>query len=733
MKKALVVGINQYPTAPLSGCVNDAIAVAEVLRSKQYGYNVVQFLDERATRVAVRRAIAELFTDAEEAIFYFAGHGARTEVATVLCTADGVEYDEGVDVDFIRRVVDAKSAQAKVALLILDCCHSGGGSPRNSGARLTPRDLTDALSLKAEGRVLIASCGAEQLSYETADGRHGSFTSQLLEGLKGAAADRNGTITIHTLYEFLSQRFELNAQQTPAFRGDTSGRIILATGFVAGPASGTPPPVESVALLVDEAKQHMLRYHEATARSMSDWQSSGFREACDRLAPVLDWFERKTAKLPALLSSKDFLQQRDHAYSRLQHLATIDVGTETKWGRIEEYLGGGTFGSVYRLKQSNGQQAVIKVYHPHDLRLGEKRARFRRGYDAMKQLDHPHIVQVGEFSNCPVAFMMDYIEGPNLRNFQGVTREPEDLLRILLLVAETLRHAHARQVVHRDVKPENIVVGWSQENGWTPYLTDFDLAWFSTATQVTKEAMGTVFYAAPEQLAKPMSSVAHAPTTDIFSFGQLMYFVLTGSDPVPLGAADNRRALSERLEAQAGYTERAATVLVQLYNACTEEDPEDRIPSFQRICDKLFKTQRFLGGKDVNARMPIEQFLTELRFAIVGLSPAAVSHESFVTVSRRVRISLAPESIADGRWKLDVHFAYEQGAVMQGVANQTMRSTLNSRIENALREFDEAKRRTGQYSTFETYVEIAKILPTFAYVARCRKIIGRVVDVLEQV
>jgi len=68
----------------------------------------------------------------------------------------------------------------------------------------------------------------------------------------------------------------------------------------------------------------------------------------------------------------------------------------------------------------------------------------------MKQLDHPHIVKVGEYLECPVAFQMDCIDGANLRDFTG-TQSPS-ILAILTTIAETLQHAHERGVVHRDVK-----------------------------------------------------------------------------------------------------------------------------------------------------------------------------------------------------------------------------------------------------------------------------------------
>src|SRR3990172_845655 len=103
---------------------------------------------------------------------------------------------------------------------------------------------------------------------------------------------------------------------------------------------------------------------------------------------------------------------------------------------------------------------AYKVYHARDLAIAEKVRRFERGYNAMKQLDHPYIVKVRGFTECPLGFYMDFIDGPNLRNFSGTIEEPRSLVNILLAVAETLRHAHRRGVIHRDVKPENIIMNF---------------------------------------------------------------------------------------------------------------------------------------------------------------------------------------------------------------------------------------------------------------------------------
>ena len=135
--------------------------------------------------------------------------------------------------------------------------------------------------------------------------------------------------------------------------------------------------------------------------------------------------------------------------------------------------------------QDGGSLKAFKVYHPQDIYDEEKIRRFRRGYDAMKQMDHPHIVKVHNFVECPLGFYMDFVDGPNLRSFTGTVDDPRALVLILLAIGETLKHAHQRSVVHRDVKPENILMAYNAGQ-WRPFLTDFDLAWYSTATQVTR-------------------------------------------------------------------------------------------------------------------------------------------------------------------------------------------------------------------------------------------------------
>ncbi len=223
------------------------------------------------------------------------------------------------------------------------------------------------------------------------------------------------------------------------------------------------------------------------------------------------------------------MDQYASALQRVSTLCTLEPETLTTGGVARLKLGSGLFGTVWKVEPQDGSApAAFKVYHPQDIYEEEKIRRFRRGYEAMKQMDHPHIVKVHNFTECPLGFSMDFVDGPNLRSFAGTIDDPRALVLMLLTIGETLKHAHQRNVVHRDVKPENILMSYDAKAAqWRPFLTDFDLAWYSTATQVTKigqEGIGTVQYSAPEQLATPNSASAHAPTTDSYAFGQLDVF-----------------------------------------------------------------------------------------------------------------------------------------------------------------------------------------------------------------
>jgi uncharacterized caspase-like protein len=215
MRKALVVGINDYPTAPLAGCVSDATSIGVILASHGDGspnFDVKQMISpsEVVTRATLREAIDLLFSgDPEMALLYFSGHGHINGTGGYVVTTDAQKFDEGVSMDDILTLANKSKAKNKV--IILDCCYSGAaGSPAISGGSLC--QLSEGLS------VLTASRGSES-ALEVNDS--GVFTSLLLAALQGGAADIRGNITAGSLYVYADEA--LGAwDQRPIFKTNIS-------------------------------------------------------------------------------------------------------------------------------------------------------------------------------------------------------------------------------------------------------------------------------------------------------------------------------------------------------------------------------------------------------------------------------------------------------------------------------------------------------------------------------
>jgi hypothetical protein len=199
MKKALVIGINDYPSSPLNGCVNDANTLATVLESNgdgspNFGVRTITCPSTDITRPVLREAIEQLFTgDCDMALLYFSGHGYIKSTGGYLVTTDAKKYDEGVSMDDILAL--ANQSQARNKVIIFDCCHSGAmGSPTLSG---------NGTAQLAEGMsVLTASRDSE---YALELNGAGVFTSLLIDALKGGAADIRGNITPGSLYAYVDE------------------------------------------------------------------------------------------------------------------------------------------------------------------------------------------------------------------------------------------------------------------------------------------------------------------------------------------------------------------------------------------------------------------------------------------------------------------------------------------------------------------------------------------------
>ena len=207
--------------------------------------------------------------------------------------------------------------------------------------------------------------------------------------------------------------------------------------------------------------------------------------------------------------------------------------------RIERELGGGGMSRVFvALDTTLGRRVVVKVLLP-ELAAGVSVERFRREIHLAAQLQHPHIVPLlsaGESEGLPY-FTMPYVDGESLR--ARLIRERElpvpEAIRVLRDVASALGYAHERGVVHRDIKPDNVLLSRG-----TAVVTDFGVAKALTASSEygTPEAhpgltslgvtLGTPHYMAPEQGA---GDPAMDHRVDIYAFGATAYEILTGDPP----------------------------------------------------------------------------------------------------------------------------------------------------------------------------------------------------------
>ncbi len=210
---------------------------------------------------------------------------------------------------------------------------------------------------------------------------------------------------------------------------------------------------------------------------------------------------------------------------------------------VLDLLGAGGFATVWRaIDKSTDSAVALKVLHSQHVHNPERRERFFRGARIMAQLDHPHIVKIiepwasdGEYEY----FAMQYVAGGTLRDaVMGGQLSVSRRLQMLLAVADALAFAHERGIVHRDVKPSNILVA---EDG-TPYLTDFDLVRANDTTGGTAGGLGTVIYAAPEMMEQAGEADARA---DVYGLGMTLAFLFYERDLTMDVIRDTDRLIGE--------------------------------------------------------------------------------------------------------------------------------------------------------------------------------------------
>lgn len=196
---------------------------------------------------------------------------------------------------------------------------------------------------------------------------------------------------------------------------------------------------------------------------------------------------------------------------------------------IRELIGIGGMANVYRCYDTvDDREVAIKILKDEYLNNEEFIRRFKNESKAIAVLSHPNIVKVYDvsFGDMIQYIVMEYIDGITLKEYinQQGTLSWKETVHLITQILMALSHAHSKGVVHRDIKPQNMML----LSDGTIKVTDFGIARFSNSTRtMTEQAIGSVHYIAPEQAKGDITD----GKTDIYSIGVMMYEMLTGKLP----------------------------------------------------------------------------------------------------------------------------------------------------------------------------------------------------------
>jgi len=310
------------------------------------------------------------------------------------------------------------------------------------------------------------------------------------------------------------------------------------------------------------------------------------------------------------------MPENQHDEDQTQSFVALTKGTQVGHYKIISKIGAGGMGEVYLAEDTKlDRKVALKFLPSHLCQDDASRDRFTREAKAAAKLDHPNIVpvhEVSEFQGRPF-FAMAHIEGKSLRE---VIKEGKltvsEAVNLTMQICEGPNEAHTAGVVHRDIKPGNIIIDRKSK----ARLLDFGLATVTGEKKLTKtgSTLGTVGYTSPEQVQGEKTD----HRSDLFSVGVVLYEMIAGRGPFEdeHEAAIHYNIVNEEPEPMSRYKTGVSGELQQIIDKALVKDPSLR---YQHADDMLTDLRRLKLGVAAPSKKSFGKILIPAAIVIIAL------------------------------------------------------------------------------------------------------------------
>src|SRR4051812_41918745 len=366
-------------------------------------------------------------------------------------------------------------------------------------------------------------------------------------------------------------------------------------------------------------------------------------------------------------------------HPKLSDVSSGPIEIDSERYQLLELLGRGGMGEVHKAWDPRlGRHLALKVMREA---TPEQAVRLVSEARSQARVDHPNVCKVygvGELANKLPFIALQFIEGKTL---SAVAKEMtrEERIAIIRDVADALHAAHRQGLVHRDVKPSNILVE-KRESGWHPYVTDFGIARELDAPGLTKTGAitGTPLYMAPEQARGQAAQIDRR--TDVYGLGATLYELLCGRRPFE---AENTldvmwKLLNEDVVPLRKIDPSIPVDLETIVGKCLEKEPARRYESARALADDL---KAWIDGDPIHARR------TSLAYRILKV---ARKHTAMVSAGAVLLVA----AVAGGAYALHARtVAAEQARLANAFGQEVERNDAVARYAALLPLHDTGKER----------------------------------------